>query len=449
MTQNNNNLGSIKVPNKSTSYKSCWYRQDNNTLRVDIPNFESGEQSFPIVQGSFNGMDKITFLNSYIGELNFGAGGTYRSMFPTYGIEGKHFDSISELIFKKFVVTFPALNNWITDGVEIVRDSDVTALTIPKPKVLLEIEFGDLSKLKLVQGFNRDSNRKRITIEKTSFFEITSAEGIDIDVVWSIVTSLRRLVLFLTHKDPSYSKLLLFKTLAEGESGLKVKRFVQSVNENNFSMRFDIDHNGIKEHLPKLIKEWLENEKLETIYGAIQEKYFNQDMSFKNYLFGLSIAIETFHEQFGKITGKEVDVINKKKDHKKIKDLVKKEFPDLSKWFLSNTGNLSKPTYIERLSTYHLYFELMLLPHIGGELKSLLTKVKQYRNEFAHTGESSRFDSVEVILVSKSLEYLLLIETMMILTGGAFEKEFFCVKGGRYISGLASMNNYNKKHKRI
>jgi hypothetical protein len=432
------NYGYILNPITGVIINDVWLVQNGDIIHLELKEFSKKDDAWSVINGVFNGQNKMCLVDCIRNGGVIGAGGDQIKISPMYTIKGKHANSLSDLVFKRLSISFPAYTEW-SRGQFGIKSIDEESFHIPKENVMFQTQLKDLTGVECIQKFSGKRNYNYIDYKRSTYFTFHFKEGKHINEIWELASRLRRFILFVTNRNPEYSSMALYKSFDEDDYGHDLIRSKLVVNDKRFSQALGIHHRDLEVKLPRMLKKWIDSDEIEHIYEVVQEILFNNQMGFAKHFSNLSVAIETFQEVFG-------DKPDIKEKIEKI-ELCKKILPDVqgidSKWLVSIIGGFKKPSYMEKLRTYNDYFDFVFPNHLGlTSTKKLLDCIKDVRNDFAHRGRTDIIKGVDFIILGKSIEYLIIIDTLHFLTEDKFIKIEFRKQAKQNIDLLKRINDY-------
>ncbi|MCC5923119.1 MAG: hypothetical protein JJT77_04985 [Crocinitomicaceae bacterium] len=405
MKTTSSHFGKISIPSTNQVIESCWLRLDGAKPYLEVPNGSFQSENWEIIHGSFNGLNKVTFYICNLGYGKGGRGGAYRRINFSFMFEHVAFQEKSQLVFSKVKFDSDALENWINDNTvstNLIETPEGLQLTIPNRTVLHTVSttIGDIS---IIKGFDKEIGLRDAKLLRKTRIEIQLTKPLHFDEINQILIQLKRLILFLAHESPQIGNYIF--PLNERKS-IVLKEHSRFNNLSGFSEGLELNYREIKPDIETIIKNWFEKEKLVQIIELIQEKYMNTNLSFQNYFFNCSVAVESFH-----------------------KCIVKGKFS------LRN-----------RISHFAESIASIIGKHISISTDDFIDKIVKTRNNIAHEGKYLEdLTMLELLLFGKVLELVIKIEILKEL-GVTSPKilEAFYEDARNTVGSLAEMNGYNK-----
>lgn len=416
--------------------KGIWLNITSDSIYLEVPLNSFGDQYWEVILGEFNGMDKVTFVNSRTGGGSSGAGGSWRKIHVSYLIKGVHFKSKKELEFTSLTLISPALTNWVIEkeGIERIKEGSFTA---PDDKEIFSVSLENFE-VSTILRYNRSFSQDELSIFKEVLLFIKSDSAVDIDEYSNLMRKIKRWILFVTNKDPEFSKYYL---VSDRSSDLELINTLDNLKENRFTQNISFSYRKLRDSIETVFKNWIENEKLETIIDLLQEKQYNTDMSFQSYFLNMCVAIESFHSIFGDESSNQ-KIADRKNDRQKIADYIGDA--DLKSRFLNESQNWDKSRYRERLRTFKPTFETIMGTSFSFKPKELINKIVNTRNALAHTGTYREYLShIELLLIGKVLEFTIKHEILNLLDFKSENESDVLEEAATHVKVLANLNKYS------
>lgn len=437
-TQEQNKIfGTIYLPDKpNDKIVGVWLTITSNSILIETPHDTLRNENWPILLGEFNGIDQITFVNCYSGGGSSGAGGTFKRIYVSYLIEGTHISESNELKFNKIIMNSPALNNWITDKSGI-KDLEDGKYQIPEKKEILNVDIDNVN-ISIYLSHSITSSYKELQVSQECRIMIKSDDLVILESFSKIMGHLKKLILFLTNKNPEFEKYSLYK---DGEEYGLINTN-DSLKEDRFTQNIHISYLEIKSSLKAIVSFWFKHEKLYPVIDLVLEKCYNTQMSPQGFFLNICVAVETFHRTYGLNNKKEIE-ISSPQNKQEIISLISNNEPLLS-WFKEKSKEWEKPTLLERLNDFKETIGYIMGSSFAFDADELINRTKQTRNDMAHTGEyKKRFNRIELLLVAKVIEFTIKLEILKLIGVNIEKRPASLLENAKQnISILAKLNGY-------
>ena len=436
--QNQRLFGQIFTPdNPENKITGVWLNIENNTIFIEAPFNAFGDKNWKILLGEFNGLDKVTFLNIRTGGGSSGYGGSWRKLYVSTIIKGKHFHSEKELAFKKITLTSPAMAKWIRlcGGIKLIEPD---LYQIPHNKEIFSINFEDIN-ISASIGHMREFSSSNLNIEKNCYWVIESKNSKDLFSFSEIMRKIKKWILFVTNKNPEFSD---YSVTDENDDHFELVNTLRDLNDSRFTQNLALNFQDVKSSIENMLYSWLEKEKLESIVELIQEKEYNTELSFQSYFLNMCVAIESLDFIFG------VETINPKiesrtQDRQKISFLIKDE--QLRENYEKESMGWLRSTYRERLKKYKNVFKSIMGNTFKRSPSDFLSKIVNTRNSLAHNGTyKEHLTHVELLLFGKVIEFVIKHEILKLLNYEISSNEKILLESKRHVEILARLNEYKK-----
>lgn len=395
----NRKYGYIFFPDTGEEIKDVWLTITDEEIYFECSFTLHGFDTFPIVCGVFNGMSYVTFIDVFTSGGQSGNAGSYRKFVVTWMLKNKHFKSLNELKFKKVGFREEALKNWSYEPFSI--NSKDYCYTLPEPIYPIQVKLNSFQLTwELAHYIENDSDLLSITKTSSVISEFNQAE--DWNTVIDHILKLKKLIMFLTNKDPAFSNFYL-------GGGVELVFVSPKLYENKFPTHIQLDYNNVKTEFEKIAKEWFDNSKLEPITDLTLEKYFNVQIPHQRHFFNLAVGLEAFHTEFIKrkvsLHDEEVKI-----NRDKIKDMIEDEA--LRSWYRDKSSKWKEPSLKDRLIDMKETILKVSEGIFDYSTDELITKIKQTRDDIAHAGIFyKRFETrIELMIVTKIVEFTLRIK---------------------------------------
>lgn len=415
--------------------EGVWLHISETSIFVEAPFDYFSNHNWPIILGEFNGMDNLTFVNCYTGGGSKGFGGSYRRIIISNIICGVHILKTKDLAFKEFTLSSPALNTWINELVGI-NDLGNGKYEVPKSQCIVRSKINELA-ICLYRNYYSDYNFKHLKIDKNYVAVLESKNPIAFNILSQKITLLKKLILFLTNKNPEFGKNYLFIEPNQESGGYELISIKHQLKEDMFSQNFQISYSEINDSLENIIKHWFKQDKLHAIIDLVLEKCYNTEMSTPGFFLNICVGLEGFHRRYSpKIK------ISATENKKAIIDLIKQD-QELLIWFKNKSKEWENPSLRDRLIEFKPTLELIIINIF--DIDDFITKVVQTRNEMAHDGVyNKRFTTnIELFIATKAIEFTIRIEILKLLKIGN-EKLIskYISKAAQNLEVLVRINRY-------
>lgn len=429
-------FGQLFIPRSNKpAYSGVWLNIAENEIYIEAELGCLCDKNWEILNGVFNGMDKVTLVNCYSDGGSQGRGGTWRKIRVSYLIKSTHYNTVDDLKFNKIVLSNPSLNNWV-DSPNNFNLTDNWNLVVPKKEIITEFHVEDFS-IKIFFDYARTSDFKSMSFERKCFIEIISIKPKHVSDFSEITTNLKRLILFVTNKNPEYDRHFLFNKKNEDFELVNTKN---NLTDKRFSSNIEFMYHDLKDNFQTLCTNWFSNKKLDAIVDLSLEKHLNVNLSHQGYFLNMCVAIESYHANFS-LKSKSPEMNIKLKNRKSISELI--EDVDLKKWFNEQSTFWKNPTLFERLTSYENSISKIIENNINCSTTEFIKKVKSTRNDIAHKGEyDNHLTHFELFLFGKVLELILRTEILKSLGIDELKNKNFLSSSNRIINILVNINNY-------
>lgn len=429
MSNQNRKYGYIFFPESGERIDDVWLTVNDSEIYFECSYQLVQFETFPIVCGVFNGMSAVTFIDVFTSGGQGGGAGSYRKFVVTWMIENKHFSSISELKFKTIGFREEAFRNWCCESFfcEIKENS----YTLPDPIFPIEINL-DSFKFIWKLEYRSQVSKEEVSIIQTSSVISEFREYISWDQLVDHILTVKKLIMFVTNKNPELSNYIL-------NSAVELIFIPPKLNDVQFPSNIQLDYLKVKNSLPRIVQLWFEEPNLEPITDLILEKHFNVDIPPHRHFFNLAVGLEAFHEKFilknVPLNDEEV-----KTNRTKIKNSI--EDKELQQWFSNRSNAWVKPSLKDRLFDMQETIEKVSSGIFDLTTEELITKIKQTRDDIAHAGIFyKRFESrIELMIVTKIVEFTLRIKIYEMF--GLNNTEEMFNEANLLCKRLATLNDY-------
>ena len=168
-------FGRIFLPDKPNEViNGVWLNINQGSIYLETSHNTLSNQEWKIIHGEFNGLDKVTFVNSYAGAGSSGSGGTWRKIHVSYLLKNCHIKSYSELLFREISLISPAISNWINEPDGISRIDGYT-YKIPEDENIFETLICGV-KISLIITCSHEFSSNSLKVERKCLFRIVALE---------------------------------------------------------------------------------------------------------------------------------------------------------------------------------------------------------------------------------------------------------------------------------
>ncbi len=408
--------GTIFLPESPDNrIAGVWLNISATSIYIEVPLNTFKNESWQIILGEFNGIDEITFVNCHSGGGSSGAGGTFQRIIISYLIKGLHAFSQSDLSFNKIVLTSPVLTKWIIekDGIEAI---DNNTYKIPEEKEITKVEIENIN-IVIRLGHSTSYSSDTLQINKVCSISLESSSLVDISIFSGMMTHLKKLILFITHKNPEFKEYFLFK---DKNSDYQLINTNESLRDDRFTQGIQVRYSNVKNSFAEIIKKWFELKKLHSVIDLSLEKCYNTEMSMQGFFLSVCMSIEIFQNNFGKKTSDILDreiCLNKEKISESIQD------ENLAIWFKEKSQYWNNPTFKDRFMQFKDEVEKLINGVFNLSAEEFIDKIKEARNDIVHRGTyKKQFTGSELFLAAKIIEFVLRLEMMKLIGIDTMEK---------------------------
>jgi len=403
-------FGRIFFPDKPDQQIDAWLTITPYSISLEASfNAHHAFDSWPIILGRFNGMNKVTFVRCYArGGIDIGGGGPYTKIAISYCISGEHYPTSDQLMFRKVTFRSSALRDWIMPN-KGIESKEKGIYRVPENNEIVNLKLNGFN-LQVVVGYTSKSFDGIFQLERICEISITADKLTHINDFGDNWARLKKLILFITNKNPEFTKIYLFPN--EDGDRLKLINTEQEFQDDKFSQGINIYYHIIKDQFQGVIKKWFTHKELDPVIDLLLEKQRDTEMWAQGFFLAVCIAIETFHGEFG--STKDID---QKKLEKRDAIITLIEDQELLTWFTRESSYWGKPDLRSRLFRYRAVIETIKGTVFSRyDMESFVGKIVQARNELTHSGNfMKRFTFLELFLATKILEFTLRIEILKIL----------------------------------
>ena len=230
---------------------------------------------------------------------------------------GEHVLSINDEIWKKCVVRFDYLNNWLFNEskkyIEFKKENNTFRFNVARGnKTQLEVTIEDGLHWKLGSRNTVSEDLNEITINKNTFLEIEASEPISFTTIIKHVAEFEQFLSIALYCEQSFDRIQLFSVNREQECVLLIKK-EKSVDPVFFSL---VKYDLLKGKLPSMLKKWHENfDRIAPISSYLIDSLQKKSRFDVPDFLIIAQALDGYHKRF----------VNKKdgKDHQKYEDGIR------------------------------------------------------------------------------------------------------------------------------
>ena len=393
-------------PEKKTT--GVWLSISKESIFIEVPNTTMDSEHWQIILGNFDGIDEITFVDCYSSGYSLGSGGQYMKIYISYLIKGLHAYSAGDLSFNSIALTSPALTKWVIEkeGIrtlgnktyQVSEEKEIARVTIESIEIVIRLEHS------ITHSFNN------LEINKVCSISLESASMIDISVFSELMRHLKKLILFITHKDPEFERYFVYK---DKHSNYEIINTNKSLKDSQFTQGIQVRYRDVNALLAEIMQKWFGLKKLHTVIDLILERCYNTEMSTQGYFLNVCMGIEIFQNTFGKKADEIInsaDKINKEKVISRLDDVV------LLKWFNEKSQGWNNPNLKSRLMQFEMEIKQMINGVFDLSTEQFIDKIKDTRNDIVHRGTyKKQFAGSELFIAIKVVEFVLRLEIMKLI----------------------------------
>lgn len=415
-----------------------WLIIKSNSIYLETPANSLRDEFWDIILGEFNGIDQITFLNCHAGSGSSGAGGTHINIHVSIAVKNLHANNIDDLKFKKAVLRSPALLQWITT-LGGINYEESRALYIPDKQTIVETMIDNVN-LSIELDYSVSYGLFKAEINKVCYIIIEADSPLEISKFDKIIRHLKKLILFLTNKNPEFSSY----TFRNDDTYYPILNTTNRLKEDRFTQGLPVTYGSVQRNFDDVIRKWYEQKNLIPVIDLVLEHHFNTEMSMQGFFISACMAIEIFQNNFGKTT-EETRSLLTLENRKKINDLIKDEI--LKKWFMERTQHWNNPTFKDRLMQFESIIAILIKGIFDTTTETFVTKVVRTRNDIVHRGEhKDNFASLELFLATKIIEFTLKLSMLHLLEVDIKKPPHTLMQSAKdNISVLARLNKINEE----
>lgn len=425
--------GYLIYPISGERIENVWMYIKDDEIFLEAPFSLTPDSEIELLNGVFNGLDKVTFVNVKLSGGNWGSGGAFRKLIVSFLIKHKHFKSLNELKFKQIGLSEFAFKRWFNEKVDLTIENNT--VTIPRDLTLLNIVFDEFN-LSWIIGYKYSLDSQNLTVKLMSCFVFKFVNETDLRSLIALILKLKKLIIFLTGFDPKFENFWLDKEL-------ELQFHVPKLSETRFPSNVILMYLEVKHLLPSIFKTWFENDKLTPITDLFLEKHFHDAIPHYRHFFNLVVGLEAYHVSFIHKNMKSTNPLNDS-NRKEILNAIENN-STLTQWFSDKSSGWNNPTLNERFSELKETIEHISSGVFDFDTAELIQKIKNTRDKIAHAGVyNTRFKtSVELSIVTKIIELVLYIEILKLFKVELNNSKNDLIKSANFIvRQLARMNNF-------
>ena len=239
---------------------------------------------------------------------------------------GEHVLSVNDELWKKCVVRFDYLNNWLFNEtkkyINPTIDNNTFHLDVARGnKILLDVSIEDGLNWKLGNRIIVSEDIRGISINKNTFLEIETSKPISFTTIIKHVAEFEQFLSIALYCEQSFDSIQLFSVNREQECALLIKK-EKTVDPVFISL---VKYDLLKDKLPSMLIKWHENfDRIAPISSYLIDSLHKKSRFDVPDFLIIAQALDGYHKRF----------VNKKngKDHQKYEDGIKillKQFEDV------------------------------------------------------------------------------------------------------------------------
>lgn len=396
---------------EKTEYKGSWWLpekpsatitgslrfESNGRITLELlgaltDTYASRSQSVPLILGHSIEGETITLYGCIQSDTSYGIEGVRTSSFYIVGVLiGAHFQRPEEIVFGRFAVTFPQLEDWVgTSGVS-VDPSDRQTLVITKKSSFVATAGVRDAKISIGFWFTEHHGKGEVSVKYIPYISIEMTREVQLRTFLDLLYHLRNFFAFAVCH-PVYPELIdgftevVKVTLSDGKSFCcPIKIVYSGVNwgvshdsVNRRGMLFELG--SVRGQLESLLKNWFDKiELLEPVYDMYFGTLYNSHMFLQQKFLSLIQGVESYHRRV--FDGYE----SPPEQHKKrLQDIIKVVPDEYKNWLqnqLSDSNELSLKKRLEELVRTYSF--------LGFDAESV-EKLKNARNYLTHFDENKK-----------------------------------------------------------
>ncbi len=431
--------GFIIFPETEERIDNVWLNITDEEIFLEVPYSLHGNPNWSIILGVFNGLENATFIDVFASGGGNGGGGSFRKFVISWMIKHCHFNTLEQIKFDFLSLRESAFKDWNNE--KFFLEEDNFTYSLPDPITPIKFDL-PLFSFTWELGHTINFNFKNLEIHGTSSIITKFKELKNWDYIIDYILKLKKLLLFLTNKDPKFTDIIL-------NDSVELIYRAPKLFSSRFPSAIKLNYQETKPHLSEIVKKWFNFKKLEPITDLVLEKHFQKDLPTHRHFFNLAVGLEAFHENF---ILKNVPLQNNelKENREQILKAIESN-EELYLFFNNKSSEWGKPTLKDRL--FHLEEIISQISSYIFEYDTieLITKIKQTRDEIAHAGVyDKRFkENIELMIVTKIIEFVLRIKIYTL-----FELELktnrtdMITEANQLVKQLARLNDFKIQEKK-
>lgn len=230
---------------------------------------------------------------------------------------GEHVLSINDEIWKKSVVRFDHLNNWLFNEtkkyINFIKDNNAFHLDAARGnRVQLDATIEDGLHWKLGSRITVSEDLGEISFSQNTFLEVEASKPISFTTITKHIGEFEQFLSIALYCEQSFDSIQLFSVNREQECVLLIKK-EKSVDPVFFSL---VKYDLLKGKLPSMLKKWHENfDRIAPISSYLIDSLQKKSRFDVPDFLIIAQALDGYHKRF----------VNKKdgKDHQKYEDGIR------------------------------------------------------------------------------------------------------------------------------
>ncbi|MEH0156454.1 HEPN domain-containing protein [Limibacter armeniacum] len=417
-----------------------WLYITDDVIYLEVPLKVLIDDRIPLIKGAFNNFGNVSFFNCYLGGGETGVGGGYRRIIVGYMLKGGIYNSLSDLRFNLLQFESQTLVSWINDYDTLFPFDDTNvSVEFPKQKNILNVEYQGFA-ISITIGRDSKSSPHRYVSNKKCFISIRTNEAVHLDDFLDLKLKIENFILFVTNKDPHFSKCVLIE---EQRSYVELINVSGNVKENKLPHNIRLSYIDIESDFKTVFYNWVSNDEVRTVIDLILEKCYNTELSPQGFFLNMCVAIECYHDKFIKNDTSE-DIAERLEKREMISQLIDNE--ELRSWFRQKSNFWTRPDMRDKLMAFEQVFKVIHGEVFPYTTKKLIDKILKTRNTMAHDGAFDKYLSrIELVILGKVLEYTLKVELLKLLGINKNVVDSLIEESRNNVESLAKWNEYNVK----
>lgn len=393
-----------------------------------------------LISGKFNNV-QYSFLENYVTKNDRFLKEPSKFV-PTHILKGLQLEKLNQKFIQKVTFTSEALRDWIREPFDF--DDKNGTLEIPPFYEILSHEVIK-EKFRITLKLCHDVSYKSKKNEPIQECRITVEfqEKKTVSEIADFVRKFQKLILFITNKNPIVDSIFI-------NERIELYMLQSNLASEQFSYNVVPNYQFIKHKLGNLIEFWFSNKALEPVIDLIQEMHFNSGLEFHRYLLSTVTAFESLDKFVLKTIYKnsqDIDVSKLKKEIFKALsscDKLLKSFKNNNT--IKNWGTSKNDKLINRFELQKTRIETIIKEVFSYDSTEFIKKTKNTRDNLAHQGiYSNHFNSTEIILASKTMEFLVkLLIYQKVDISIQDENDSLESRANEEIKYLARINNFKE-----